>query len=307
MSKKIEAQDISGQGSVHLYAARENIHPKSINGRFERLRNITVWLTMGLYLALPWVQWEGRQAVLFDLPGRQFHVFGFTFWPQDFIYLSWALIIAAFGLFFVTVFAGRVYCGYVCPQTTWTKFFTWIEEKLEGDRNARIKLDAAPWGARKLVLRSSKHVLWLLLAGLTGLTFVGYFSTIPDLTYRVATFDLNGWETFWILFFTGATYMNAGWMREQVCKYMCPYARFQSVMFDADTSATMKSVASRATAAPRVATRKTVATVSTAACACRSARPASISVKACSMNALPVQPVSMPATSSWIASTSRVA
>lgn len=235
MSKKIESQDISGQGSVHLYAARENIHPKSINGRFERLRNITVWLTMGLYLVLPWVQWEGRQAVLFDLPGRQFHVFGWTFWPQDFIYLSWALIIAAFALFFVTVFAGRVYCGYVCPQTTWTKFFTWIEEKLEGDRNARIKLDAAPWGARKLALRSSKHVLWLMLAGLTGLTFVGYFSSIPDLTYRVVTFDLNGWETFWILFFTGATYMNAGWMREQVCKYMCPYARFQSVMFDADT------------------------------------------------------------------------
>jgi len=238
MSKRISTTDVTASvaaGGASLYEARAAIHPKSIHGRFEQLRNMTVWSTMGLYLALPWVQWEGRQAVLFDLPARQFHVFGWTFWPQDFIYLSWLLMVAAFALFLVTVFAGRVYCGYVCPQTTWTRFFTWIEELLEGDRNARIKLDAAPWSLTKFWRRGNKHLLWGLLALLTGLTFVGYFSSIPNLTYRLLTWQLGGWETFWILFFTGATYLNAGWMREQVCKYMCPYARFQSVMFDADT------------------------------------------------------------------------
>lgn len=240
MSKKISSVDISdaaapANAGASLYEAREAIHPKSIHGRFEQIRNMTVWATMGLYLALPWLQWDGRQAVLFDLPARQFYIFGWTFWPQDFIYLSGLLIVAAFGLFFVTVFAGRVYCGYVCPQTTWTRFFTWIEELIEGDRNARIKLDAAPWSFAKIWRRGSKHGLWLLLALLTGLTFVGYFSSIPNLTYRLLSWQLGGWETFWILFFTGATYLNAGWMREQVCKYMCPYARFQSVMFDADT------------------------------------------------------------------------
>ena len=234
--KKISSVDITASsGGVHLYEARETIHPKSIHGRFEQLRTMTVWATMGLYLIGPWLQWNGRQAVLFDLPARQFYIFGWTFWPQDFIYLSWLLMIAAFALFLVTVFAGRVYCGYVCPQTTWTRFFTWVEEWLEGDRNARIKLDHAPWTVNKVLRRSTKHLLWLGLAGITGLTFVGYFSPIANLTFRTLTWHLNGWETFWILFFTGATYLNAGWMREQVCKYMCPYARFQSVMFDADT------------------------------------------------------------------------
>ena len=240
MSDKISSKDItddipSAGAGASLYEARTAIHPKSIHGRFEQIRNMTVWATMGVYLVLPWVRWDGNQAVLFDLPARQFHIFGWTFWPQDLIYLSWILMVAAFALFLVTVFAGRVYCGYVCPQTTWTRFFTWVEEMLEGDRNARIKLDAAPWTLNKLVRRGSKHALWLVLALLTGLTFVGYFSPIPNLTFRMLSFTLNGWETFWILFFTGATYLNAGWMREQVCKYMCPYARFQSVMFDADT------------------------------------------------------------------------
>lgn len=235
-AEHIDLVDVPVDASaVSLYSAREAIHPKSIHGRFEQIRTMTIWATMGLYLLLPWLRWEGRQAVLFDLPARQFHIFGWTFWPQDFIYLSWLLIVAAFGLFFITVFAGRVYCGYVCPQTTWTRFFTWIEEWIEGDRNARLKLDKAPLNTGKAIKRVSKHFFWLVLAGLTGLTFVGYFSSIPDLVFRLVTFDLSGWEFFWIVFFTGATYLNAGWLREQVCMYMCPYARFQSVMFDADT------------------------------------------------------------------------
>ena len=173
--------------------------------------------------------------MLFDLPNREFHIFGLTFWPQDFLFLSWALIIAAFALFFFTVLAGRVYCGYVCPQTTWTRFFQWIEQWCEGDRHSRIKMDSAPWTASKILRRGSKHLLWLALAFLTGLTFVGYFSPITDLTTRIFTLGWGGWELFWVSFFTVATYMNAGFMREQVCLYMCPYARFQSVMFDRDT------------------------------------------------------------------------
>ena len=236
--ERIQAIDVTPRDDsveISLYQARERIHPKQIHGRFEQLRNMTVWATMGLYLVLPWLQWDGRQAILFDLPARQFHIFGFTFWPQDFVFLSWLLILAAFSLFLLTVLAGRVYCGYVCPQTTWTRFFTWIEYLLEGDRSARIKLDAAPWSSRKLLRRGTKHALWLALALLTGLTFVGYFTPIADLIFRTFTFELGFWEFFWIAFFTAATYTNAGWMREQVCKYMCPYARFQSVMFDKDT------------------------------------------------------------------------
>ncbi|MDF1820963.1 MAG: cytochrome c oxidase accessory protein CcoG [Alcanivoracaceae bacterium] len=238
-SQRIQAVDVTPRDDdsveISLYEKRERIHPKSIHGRFEQIRNMTVWTTMGIYLLGPWLRWDDRQAILFDLPARQFHIFGFSFWPQDFVFLSWLLILGAFSLFFFTVLAGRVYCGYVCPQTTWTRFFTKIEEWLEGDRNARLKLDAAPWSPTKLFRRGSKHVLWLALAFATGLTFVGYFSPITELTVRVFSFDLGFWEFFWIAFFTGATYMNAGWMREQVCKYMCPYARFQSVMFDRDT------------------------------------------------------------------------
>jgi cytochrome c oxidase accessory protein FixG len=237
--KRIPAVDVTPRDSdaveISLYAAREKIHPKSIHGRFERLREVTVWGTMGLYLLLPWIQWEGRQAIWFDLPGRQFHIFGVSFWPQDFVLLSWLLILAAFALFFFTVLAGRVYCGYVCPQTTWTRFFTWIEDWIEGDRSARFKLDAAPWSISKLVKRGSKHSAWLALALITGITFVGYFTPITELLYRMFGLALGPWEMFWIGFFTVATYMNAGWMREQVCMYMCPYARFQSVMFDHDT------------------------------------------------------------------------
>lgn len=237
-NQRIEAVDVTPRDDsveISLYQARERIHPKQIHGRFERLRNMTVWSSMGLYLLMPWLQWDGRQAILFDLPARQFHIFGLTFWPQDFVFLSWLLILAAFALFFFTVLAGRVYCGYVCPQTTWTRFFTWIEYWLEGDRSSRIKLDAAPWSLNKLYRRGAKHALWLGLAFLTGLTFVGYFEPIADLFFRSFQFELGFWEFFWIAFFTAATYTNAGWMREQVCKYMCPYARFQSVMFDKDT------------------------------------------------------------------------
>ncbi|MNZ80629.1 Ubp3 associated protein Bre5 [compost metagenome] len=190
-----------------------------------------------LFFGTVWLNWNGRQAVLWDLADSKFHIFGATFWPQDFILLSALLIICAFGLFAITVLAGRVWCGYTCPQSSWTWIFMWCEKVTEGDRNQRIKLDAAPWSVNKLARRSAKHTLWLAISLLTGLTFVGYFTPIRPLTEELFTLQLGGVSLFWILFFTGATYINAGWLREAVCMHMCPYARFQSVMFDKDTLA----------------------------------------------------------------------
>ncbi|RFP61292.1 4Fe-4S binding protein [Luteimonas weifangensis] len=188
-----------------------------------------------MYYVFPWLTWDGRQAVLFDLPARKFHVFGLTFWPQDFSLLALLLIILALTLFFVTALAGRLWCGYACPQTVWTECFLWMERWTEGDRQKRMKLDAGPWNREKLLRKGSKHFLWLAFALWTGFTFVGFFTPIVSLGARLVPFDWNGWETFWVLFYALATWGNAGVLREQVCKYMCPYARFQSAMFDRDT------------------------------------------------------------------------
>ncbi|KJK05844.1 MULTISPECIES: cytochrome c oxidase accessory protein CcoG [Pseudomonas] len=213
------------------------IHTRSFTGLFRNLRLTGAGFLFLLFFGTVWLNWNGRQAVLWDLAESKFHIFGATFWPQDFILLSALLIICAFGLFAITVFAGRVWCGYTCPQSSWTWIFMWCEKVTEGDRNQRIKLDAAPWGLSKLARRSAKHTLWLAISLLTGLTFVGYFTPIRPLTEELFTLQLGGVSLFWILFFTGATYINAGWLREAVCMHMCPYARFQSVMFDKDTLA----------------------------------------------------------------------
>jgi polyferredoxin len=173
--------------------------------------------------------------VLFDLPARKFHVFAITFWPQDFVFLAMLLMIAALVLFFFTALAGRLWCGYACPQTVWTEVFLWMESAIEGDRHKRMKLDAGPWDRNKVLRKSGKHLVWLLFALWTGFTFVGFFTPIRDLGARLSPFDWGGWETFWVLFYALATWGNAGFLREQVCKYMCPYARFQSAMFDRNT------------------------------------------------------------------------
>ncbi|QVM89211.1 cytochrome c oxidase accessory protein CcoG [Pseudomonas entomophila] len=214
-----------------------SIHTRSFTGFYRTLRVAFAGLLFALFFGTAWLQWNGRQAVLWDLAESKFHIFGATFWPQDFILLSALLIICAFGLFAITVFAGRVWCGYSCPQSTWTWLFMWCEKVTEGDRNQRIKLAAAPWGLNKLARRTLKHGLWLAIGVATGLTFVGYFTPIRPLAQELFTFELSGVALFWVLFFTGATYINAGWMREAVCMHMCPYARFQSVMFDKDTLA----------------------------------------------------------------------
>jgi len=213
------------------------IHTRSFTGFYRNLRIAFAGLLFVLFFGTAWLQWGDRQAVLWDLADSKFHIFGATFWPQDFILLSALLIICAFGLFAITVFAGRVWCGYSCPQSTWTWLFMWCEKIAEGDRNQRIKLAAAPWGAEKIARRGLKHGLWLAIGVLTGLTFVGYFTPIRPLATELFTLELGGVALFWVLFFTAATYLNAGWLREAVCMHMCPYARFQSVMFDKDTLA----------------------------------------------------------------------
>ena len=211
------------------------IHTRSFTGLFRTLRVSGAAFLFIAFFGTVWLNWGGRQAVLWDLSESKFHIFGATFWPQDFILLSALLIICAFGLFAITVFAGRVWCGYTCPQSSFTWLFMWCEKVTEGERNQRIKLHAASWGLNKLARRSAKHTLWLGISVLTGLTFVGYFTPIRPLATELLTWQMDGVSLFWVLFFTAATYINAGWLREAVCMHMCPYARFQSVMFDKDT------------------------------------------------------------------------
>ncbi|WP_372970675.1 cytochrome c oxidase accessory protein CcoG [Marinobacter sp.] len=222
-------------GTVELYASRKKIYVKEVKGFFQRIRNVSLTALMGMYFLFVWITVDGQPLIHFDLPAREFHLYGATFYPQDFILLSGMLIICAFGLFFITTLFGRVWCGYTCPQTVWTFIFMWVEERIEGGRNKRMKLDKAPRSAEKIAKKSAKHTAWLLIALATGITFVGYFYPIRELITDLFTVQANGWAYFWVAFFTVATYLNAGWMREQVCLYMCPYARFQSVMFDPNT------------------------------------------------------------------------
>ena len=224
-----------GGGLFSLYESHGKIYPRSVSGRFTRLRWLAVFFTQILFYGLPWLNWNGRQAVLFDLGARKFYLFGVVLWPQDFIYLAGLLVIAALSLFFFTAVAGRLWCGYACPQTVYTELFMWVEQRVEGDRPAQMKLDAGPWTLRKLRLKATKHTLWVLLALFTGFTFIGYFSPIRELAGQILTLQLSAWQLFWWLFYSFATWGNAGFMREQVCKYMCPYARFQGAMFDRDT------------------------------------------------------------------------
>ena len=220
---------------ISLFQKREKIYPRQVSGLFAQLRIAGILALLGIYYIVPWINYEGRQAVLFDLPHRKFYIFDWIFWPQDFIYLACLLVVAALSLFLFTALAGRLWCGYACPQTVWTEVFLWIERKIEGDRPKQIKLDKAPWDKRKYMIKGSKHAVWITFALFTGFTFVGFFTPIREFSVSLLTFDMGPWETFWLFFYSFATYGNAGWMREQVCMYMCPYARFQSAMFDDNT------------------------------------------------------------------------
>ena len=248
MSEKPDVQNITEElpaeiGEVDLYQKREKIYTRKIEGFFQRIRIFTGWPLLLGYFATPWLKWNGNQAILFDLPARKFHIFGLTLWPQDFPLLAWALIISAFLLFLVTKLFGRIWCGYSCPQTVWTSMFMWIEQRTEGTRNQRIKLDKAPWSFKKMTKKSIKHGLWLGLAFYTAFTFVAYFTSANELIISFFELSVNAWALFWVGLFTLLTYLNAGWLREQVCMYMCPYARFQSVMYDPNTLAVSYNVA----------------------------------------------------------------
>ena len=225
----------SAETGPSLYESQKKVYPREVRGRFARLRVLSFVVLLGIYYGLPLLRWDDRQAVLFDLPARKFYLFGLTLWPQDFIYLAALLILAGLSLFFFTALFGRVWCGYACPQTVWTEAYLWMERRVEGNRNQQMKLDKGPMTGVKFRRKAIKHTLWIAFSLWTGFTFVAYFTPIDELANKLVSASLGPWELFWILFYSFATYGNAGFMREQVCKYMCPYARFQSAMFDSDT------------------------------------------------------------------------
>ncbi|WP_334153625.1 cytochrome c oxidase accessory protein CcoG [Tepidimonas sp.] len=220
---------------VSLYAARKKIYPRAVTGLFAKWRWVFVWLTQIVFYGLPWLAWNDRQAVLFDLEARRFYIFGLVLYPQDFIYLTGILVVSALSLFLFTAIAGRLWCGYACPQTVYTEIYLWMEKLFEGDRSARMRLDQQPWSPNKVARKGGKQLAWIVFGLWTGFTFAGYFTPIRDLGAAFLAWSLGPWQTFWVFFYGFATYGNAGFMREQVCKYMCPYARFQSAMFDKDT------------------------------------------------------------------------
>ncbi len=220
---------------VSLYQKQQRIYPRAVSGLFANWRWSLVWLSQLLFYGLPWLNWNQRQAVLFDLGSRRFYIGPLLLYPQDFIYLTGILVISAYALFLFTAVAGRLWCGFACPQTVYTEIYRWVERKIEGDRIARMRLDASGWSLDKFGRKSAKQVVWIGLGLWTGFTFVGYFTPIHSLAAEAMSLEFGPWEWFWVFFYSLATYGNAGFMREQVCKYMCPYARFQSAMFDRDT------------------------------------------------------------------------
>ncbi|OYY67282.1 MAG: cytochrome c oxidase accessory protein CcoG [Burkholderiales bacterium 28-67-8] len=224
-----------GAQFVSMYQKQATIYPRAVKGWFATWRWVFVWLTQLLFYGGPWLQWGGRQAVLFDLEAQRFYIFGLLLYPQDLIFLAALLVLSALALFFFTAVAGRLWCGYTCPQTVYTEIFMWAERKIEGDRIARMRLDQAPWGLNKILRKGAKQGVWLSIALITGFSFVGYFTPIRELAAATLTWDMSGWNAFWVLFYGAATYGNAGFLREQMCKYMCPYARFQSALIDKDS------------------------------------------------------------------------
>ncbi|MCX9157041.1 cytochrome c oxidase accessory protein CcoG [Niveibacterium sp. 24ML] len=234
-AKTIPIRQVGPAGEEDLYEIRKKVYPRAVTGVFATWRWALVWFTQLVFYGFCWLEWNDRQAVLFDLANRKFYIFALVFSPQDVFFLAILLIICAYALFLFTAIAGRLWCGFACPQTVYTQIFIWIEQKIEGGRNQQIKLDEGGWGSRKAFLKTSKYLAWGLVSLWTGITFVGYFTPIKELIPAFISWRLGGWEVFWIAFYGGFTYLMAGVMREQVCKYMCPYARFQGVMFDPDT------------------------------------------------------------------------
>lgn len=220
-----------------LYAARKKIHPKRATGFFRSLKWWVMLVTLGIYYVTPWLRWDRGphapdQAVLIDLANTRFYFFFIEIWPQEFFFVAGLLVMAGIGLFLVTSTVGRAWCGYTCPQTVWVDLFLVVERAIEGDRNARIKLDQAPMDANKAVKRLSKHAVWLLIAVLTGGAWIFYFADAPTLLRALFTGEAPfvAYATVAVLTFT--TYVFGGLLREQVCTYMCPWPRIQAAMLD---------------------------------------------------------------------------
>ncbi|HEY0854693.1 MAG TPA: cytochrome c oxidase accessory protein CcoG, partial [Devosia sp.] len=220
-----------------LYAPRKKIFPKRANGRFRRFKWLVMLVTLTIYYVTPWLRWDRGpyapdQAVLIDLANMRFYFFSVEIWPQEFYYVAGMLVMAGIGLFLVTSTVGRAWCGYACPQTVWVDLFLAVERAIEGDRNARIKLDAAPYTFDKIWKRVSKHVIWVLIGIATGGAWIFYFADAPTLLVDVATLQAPLIAYFTIAILTATTYTFGGIMREQVCTYMCPWPRIQGAMLD---------------------------------------------------------------------------
>ncbi len=220
---------------IKPYKSESPVYVRKQKGRYQKIRKLTGFVFVMIFVLLPWINYQGNQAVLLDIGKQQFHIFSQTFFPQDFTILAGLLIVSCYLLFFVTTWLGRIWCGYVCPQTVWTFSFIWVEEWLEGSRNQRIKRDKQPKTLDTIARKSAKHLVWGLMAFLTATTFMSYFLPTRELYIDLVQLNWTGLTTFWVMFFAICTYSNAGWLREKMCIYMCPYSRFQSAMFDKNT------------------------------------------------------------------------
>ncbi|UCH75255.1 MAG: cytochrome c oxidase accessory protein CcoG [Rhodospirillales bacterium] len=232
--------DTADTGKLQLYADRVRVYPARVVGPFRRFKWAALIVLLGIYYLAPWLRWDRGpgapdQALLIDMPSRRAYFFWIEIWPQEVYYLTGLLIVGAVGLFLVTSLFGRVWCGYSCPQTVWTDLFMWVERRIEGDRNARMRLDRAPWSAAKIAKKTAKHGVWIAISLMTGGAWVMYFTDAPTLVADIASLEVSGAVLFFIGLFTSTTYLLGGIAREQVCTYMCPWPRFQAAMFDEDT------------------------------------------------------------------------
>jgi cytochrome c oxidase accessory protein FixG len=241
----VDVHDVEAVNAAHkrsLYQKRIAIHPKRMDGTFRRVKWAAMAVLLGIYYLTPWIRWDRGpgapdQAVLIDFPGRRFYFFFIEIWPQEVYYITGLLILAAVGLFLATAIAGRLWCGYACPQTVWTDLFIAVENMVEGDRNARMRLDKAPWTGQKVARKTIKHAIWLIIAVLTGGAWVFYFADAPTLARQLLTFDAPAVAYITIGVLTSTTYLLGGFAREQVCTYMCPWPRIQGAMLDEDSLA----------------------------------------------------------------------
>lgn len=220
-----------------LFESTKTIHPRAVKGRFRNIKTVTGWVLLAIFFILPLIRWDRGanapgQGVLLDLTSPRFFVFWFELWPQEIYYLTGVLIVASLGLFLATSIGGRIWCGFACPHTVWTDLFVWIERKFEGDRAQRLRLEKAPWTIDKTLRKTGKHLAWLAVCGVTGFIFMAYFTDAPTLAVDMVTFNMSVTELSFFAIFFGMTYIQAGWTREQMCYYMCPWPRFQSAMLD---------------------------------------------------------------------------